>query len=1024
MKHIITVLSLLFCLIILPKKSDAKYCALHFTYSFMATADYYDIYYDYTISTIPVDLYYSRMEFFTDGGWFLSINPSTDLSIVVGNHPGHFIFSVPPYFDPISVLVDTLVVGKTYSEILSVYDVPGQDLNYFPFATSEVSCQLSMAVTFSIQYYDEPKFESYLCEGSNIPINNSLVSFTEFVHDHYISHDVEKQPLLYVSSVDDPETWKLISKNDLIFSAYEKFIETNFPGKSIFTHQFQMKIKFALCETAPVIIPKFYHNYPLDDKKLSVVDNFLYIGKNNVATGGKFSLWSDFYPSTRVGEQKLNSQYFAPEDGKYILPLHGPYTITFKADDMCPVSRYVFVPDVEFNKVNESENVFWYDGEIRDAVSLVFNYFEGEGDNYLFKDITPNEGANTIISYSDNDQPENSSISVLDRYDFNKTTTKTCKKKTAILTTDASLTTLTVNVTGANKKFIPITINLDKKLKAYPKITATLDNIDPPICNGDDVVVKLSDVKNGLGGSYDFVVKFGDNPQVKIPDVENENGVWSVSIKKQTEHTNSLLENYSLSIFDSNVLSEDSGRDHRSQSFSFTVKRPQKLEIKEYSFTNLRCYQDKSGSIEITKVNRSYEDEQVSYHWYIYPNTEIDQEIKKVDSNPIIDGLSKNDYVVKITNNECEFMSDIISIDEPPELHFTNISPKKALCYNYSDGSIFTSVDGGTKYANKSDVYCYSWNVGAISKDLFNVPAGKYQLIVRDAHECEASTGWIEVSQPPELINTLTPSYTLCQGSELRIDDGNQKPEQFTHGYEWHLPDNTIIQDRIITIKPDMPQGIYVLKSKDEHCFTYDTTLITFFDNNLPIRFLVPTESYINDTLVIAEDSDNQPDYTWTFAYNPDMFTDITDEMSRNNVSQNLTFLSIDKAGNDIITMYADNGFCKASLSKEVTISPHFRPEYVDYDVDEAGMFSRLQIGPNPNNGEFTLFANLTQESPISLTLYDVSRSRKIPLDYSAYKTLSTHYAIPFRNLGLQTGIYTLLISANGETKQIKFAVE
>ncbi|MBP5368505.1 MAG: hypothetical protein J6Z01_08665 [Bacteroidales bacterium] len=43
---------------------------------------------------------------------------------------------------------------------------------------------------------------------------------------------------------------------------------------------------------------------------------------------------------------------------------------------------------------------------------------------------------------------------------------------------------------------------------------------------------------------------------------------------------------------------------------------------------------------------------------------------------------------------------------------------------------------------------------------------------------------------------------------------------------------------------------------------------------------------------------------------------------------------------------------------------------------------------------------------------------------FNKYKTSTSRYQIPFQGLGLRTGIYTLLVSANGETKQIKFVVE
>ncbi|MDD6001663.1 MAG: SprB repeat-containing protein [Bacteroidales bacterium] len=898
----------------------------------------------------------------------------------------------------------------------------------YEFGESPINCQIQAFVTISVQFYDKLDFDNHLCEGNIIPINNSLFTLTEKVNSYFNYQNAEtlRNPIFLISAVDDSDQWETITQSDLTFNGFRDFVSQHFPGKSIFDDRFKIKVKFLLFETEPVLLPQYYRNYPLKDNSLNVKDSTLYIGTENIATGGKISIRSDFYSSTNKGEISLdNSNYINQEFGYFKTPLHGPYTITFHKDEHCPVSRYVFVPEVTLNKVNGSGNVFWYEGETRKAVSLHLKYPEGEDDNYHFSYKT-NNGLEIGKGIEENDDATDDKISVLDPEKYsNPPLIKDCKAKSVDFTTDKSLKKIDVTVTSLGKKFIPVHINFEEgKLQAYPNIDATLSDSDitPPVCNGSDVSVKISDVKGGLGEIYTFAVGNGYDLDPK-PKVEN--GIWSVSIKKNQIESGSSLETISLSIFDAKVPPEDKfGRDARSKSFSFTVKRPQKLEITEVSSTNLRCFQDKSGSIEITKVNRSYEDEPVLYHWYIYPNTENNQEIKKVDSNPIIEGLSKNDYVVKITNNECEFTSDIISIDEPPLLQFTQISPIDAQCFNYSNGSIFTTVDGGTPFEDGG--YRYAWNVGAITNNLLNIPAGNYHLTVTDAHDCEAFTE-IEITQPAELINSLTPSYTICKGSELAIDDGKENMKVFD-SYEWHLPNGTTKPGRPIVVTSDMPQGEYVLVSKknvpdtkDKFCFTTDTTTITFADNDLPIRFLVPTESFFDDTLVIAEDSEIDDYYTWHYAYNHDMFTDITKRMTADSTQ---TFLRIERFGNDTITMYAENGFCKASLSKAVTIHPESRPEDYDYTIASAGIFSRLQIGPNPNNGEFTLFANLTEDSPLTISLYDVMRSRKIPIDFSKYKTPASHYQIPFQGLGLRSGAYTLLVSANGETKQIKFVVE
>lgn|GEM_PF-5780386 len=833
---------------------------------------------------------------------------------------------------------------------------------------------------------------SYLCRDSRVNFWWNFDDKADFIH---ISKNNQ-----YVNVIS--KTQKYCSASEFVSSDADYYhpIILNISSHPIYNNIEKSFISLFFV----VELPQILKDYPLDDEKdeLFIANSQLHISPNKK---GKLFIQSLFKPSEwNKGQIDLDT---IDDSGLIPYTFNGPYSLTFSQNNYCPIVRNVFVPEVHYNKVNDSDNEFWFDEDERKAITLLFNYPTSDNENYEFDYTTNNNLVKDKDITEDFLEPKFSKMSLFNPINFNEIIGDLdCKLRSVSFCTNKTLTDIKVNVTSnyGIKQFVPVFIHLEQ-LKSFPKIEASADIVQPD-CNYDFAYLNISDIHGGLG----FVEKSTFDPTRYSYKING--GELKELTTNSIELDKSLVDFY-IEFFDRN--SSLPGHEKRKfKSAKYSVIRPPELKIKESVSHNLLCHNDFTGSIEIKDVQLTYEHDPLEYYWF--KNMDADQEDPLPFTESKIDHLSAGTYSVMLSNNGCTNKTsfEITQLDTL----LTNIaSTTPALCFGYSDGKIETSTQGGT------EKYSYSWSNGKTTANIDSLPIGRYYLTVTDSNGCLAYAN-DTITQPAELINTLTPSYTLCQGSELRIDDGNYEPEQFTHGYEWHLPDNTIIQDRIITIKPDMPQGIYVLKSKDEHCFTYDTTLITFFDNNLPIRFLVPTESYINDTLVIAEDSDNQPDYTWTFAYNPDMFTDITDEMSRNNVSQNLTFLSIDKAGNDIITMYADNGFCKASLSKEVTISPHFRPEYVDYDVDEAGMFSRLQIGPNPNNGEFTLFANLTQESPISLTLYDVSRSRKIPLDYSAYKTLSTHYAIPFRNLGLQTGIYTLLISANGETKQIKFAVE
>ncbi len=151
------------------------------------------------------------------------------------------------------------------------------------------------------------------------------------------------------------------------------------------------------------------------------------------------------------------------------------------------------------------------------------------------------------------------------------------------------------------------------------------------------------------------------------------------------------------------------------------------------------------------------------------------------------------------------------------------------------------------------------------------------------------------------------------------------------------------------------------------------------------------------------------------------MFEDITSSMY--DTPKNQTFLKTWAYGTDTITMYANDGHCNASFSKEVNILNEQRSDYSNYEAPSAGIFTRLAIGPSPNDGNFTLYANLTEEAALDVFILDLQTALKIPLKYNS-KFESDHYAIPVHGLNLLKGVYALFVTANGDTKYVKFTIK
>ena len=86
-----------------------------------------------------------------------------------------------------------------------------------------------------------------------------------------------------------------------------------------------------------------------------------------------------------------------------------------------------------------------------------------------------------------------------------------------------------------------------------------------------------------------------------------------------------------------------------------------------------------------------------------------------------------------------------------------NFSLNDPLCDGSSDGSIQTTVGGGTP------AYSYNWSNGATSQDLADVVAGSYTVGVTDANGCTATLS-DTVTEPSALSLTLSVTDVLCNG--------------------------------------------------------------------------------------------------------------------------------------------------------------------------------------------------------------------------------------------------------------------
>ncbi|MBR6176394.1 MAG: T9SS type A sorting domain-containing protein, partial [Bacteroidales bacterium] len=269
-----------------------------------------------------------------------------------------------------------------------------------------------------------------------------------------------------------------------------------------------------------------------------------------------------------------------------------------------------------------------------------------------------------------------------------------------------------------------------------------------------------------------------------------------------------------------------------------------------------------------------------------------------------------------------------------------------------------------------------------------------------------------KITEPAEVINTfIAHDYSICQDSELEIDAGTFAD------YEWKDPQGkTLKAKRILTLNNASPEGKYYLKTiREDKCFAEDFINITQSKESLTMNFLLPSDIYNDDHAKIVETSSHELDsLKWSFSEN--LIGDFPKDSTTLTISTN----ALDKLSTYKIKLTGYYKGCISTVTKNLNISNLTRPEeeYIPdfYDSDEI---LDCRIGPNPNNGNFTLFLDLDCAKDAVLTIYSIS-SYKYVLREKLVGLQNYEHSI---NQNLQQGLYILEVKTPKSIRRIKFEV-
>ena len=226
-------------------------------------------------------------------------------------------------------------------------------------------------------------------------------------------------------------------------------------------------------------------------------------------------------------------------------------------------------------------------------------------------------------------------------------------------------------------------------------------------------------------------------------------------VSTDTFVTSASSGNYELIITDANNCIENR---------FYTLSEPDSILIDFNGLSNsISCYDGADGELSAAITGGT-----AAYSWlWTYPDN-------STSTDEVIQNLSTGYYSLAITDvNNC-LGYDSIFISQPDSLSISLSSPDingyNVSCYNGSDGSIITSLNGGTP------PYTYQWTypgggIGSSDQNPGNLQAGTYILLVSDANSCAVSDTITLTSPTPITYTTIISDYNgfalPCSGDTI-----------------------------------------------------------------------------------------------------------------------------------------------------------------------------------------------------------------------------------------------------------------
>ncbi len=314
-------------------------------------------------------------------------------------------------------------------------------------------------------------------------------------------------------------------------------------------------------------------------------------------------------------------------------------------------------------------------------------------------------------------------------------------------------------------------VNTSLIITQPPALTATAVTSDISCFGASDGTITVSNMSGG-SGSYQYSIDGGVNWQNGSSFAGLKSGVYAVQMRDAVNTACVFAVNTSLTLNQPAILSA------------------------AVEFKHVTCRGSADGVISVINASGGYGNYEFSKDGGL-----------TWQSSSTFTNVAPGSYNVKVrdlVNPACvQTLNASVVIRQADEPLVSGITSQVNVnCFGSATGSVTLFVRGGIA------PYTFLWSNGASSKDLVNVAAGSYTVIIKDSFNC-VSTQTITISQPSEpLTINFAKNDVTCFGASNGLISLTVSGGKAPYTYKW---DN----GRITKDITNLPAGSYTIFVSD-----------------------------------------------------------------------------------------------------------------------------------------------------------------------------------------------------------------